>query len=98
MVGGRGLLLCLLVYIAKVDAVNFKEIEKTISKYLECKRSPGLAVSVVKNGRIVMAEGFGVKSLYSTEAVTNKTLFGILSLTKSFTSTLIVKLLQRHQR
>lgn len=90
MFGRNCLLFCLLVFITEGDATNFKELEKVIKQYLKCKNSPGLALSVVKNGHIVMSNGFGVKRFYSSEAVTNKTLFGISSVTKGFTSILIV--------
>lgn len=48
---------------------------------------PGAAVTVVKDGQIVMAEGFGWRDVEGQLPVTSSTLFGIGSSTKAFTAT-----------
>jgi CubicO group peptidase (beta-lactamase class C family) len=48
---------------------------------------PGLSVAIVKDGQVVLAEGFGVRKLGSGEPVDARTLFGIASNTKVFTAT-----------
>jgi len=47
---------------------------------------PGIAVAIVHEGRLVMAKGYGVGRLDTGEPVTPKTLFGVASNTKAFTS------------
>ena len=47
---------------------------------------PGLAVAVVKDGQVVLAKGYGVRSLAPQEPVDANTLFGITSCTKAFTA------------
>ena len=47
---------------------------------------PGLAVAVVKDGRVVLAKGYGVKRQGGPAAVDGDTLFAIASNTKAFTS------------
>jgi CubicO group peptidase (beta-lactamase class C family) len=47
---------------------------------------PGIAVGIVKDGKPVFAKGYGVRQLGSAEPVTPRTLFGIASNTKAFTS------------
>jgi len=47
---------------------------------------PGIAVAVVKDGRVVYSKGFGVRKLGEAAPVTENTLFGIASNTKAFTS------------
>src|SRR4051812_39710781 len=47
---------------------------------------PGLALAVVKDGRVVMSRGYGVKRLGGTEPVDARTLFAIASNTKAFTA------------
>ena len=48
---------------------------------------PGLALTIVKDGQVVVARGFGVKKLGEPAAVDAHTLFGIASNTKLFTAT-----------
>jgi CubicO group peptidase (beta-lactamase class C family) len=48
---------------------------------------PGMAVAVVKDGRVVLAKGYGVRKLGEPAPVDSQTLFGIASNTKAFTAT-----------
>jgi CubicO group peptidase (beta-lactamase class C family) len=48
---------------------------------------PGMAVAVVKDGRVVLAKGYGVRRLGEPAPVDAQTLFGIASNTKAFTAT-----------
>jgi CubicO group peptidase (beta-lactamase class C family) len=47
---------------------------------------PGVAVAVVKDGRVVLAKGYGVRRTGGPAAVDGDTLFAIASNTKAFTS------------
>ena len=53
---------------------------------------PGAAVTVVQNGAVVNAQGFGVRELGGTAPVTPDTLMMIGSITKSMTSTMAATL------
>ena len=57
-------------------------IENLISKW----RIPGLAIGVVRDGKIIYNHGFGYRDLEKKLPVTTKTVFGIGSISKSFTS------------
>ncbi len=48
---------------------------------------PGLAVAIVKDGRVVLARGYGVRRMGKPERVDAHTRFGIASNTKLFTAT-----------
>ena len=54
--------------------------------------TPGAAVAVVKDGRIVLARGYGVRRLGETAAVDAHTLFQIASNTKAFTTAALAML------
>ena len=56
-------------------------------------KNPGLTVSVVKDGKVMFAKGYGVADLSTGRKVTNNTLFGVASMSKAFAATLMVKLL-----
>lgn len=47
---------------------------------------PGLAVSVVKDGKVVFAKGYGVRKVGESAPVDEHTLFSIGSISKSFTA------------
>jgi CubicO group peptidase (beta-lactamase class C family) len=47
---------------------------------------PGLAVTVVKDGKVVHSKGYGVRKVGGTEPVDEHTLFAIGSISKSFTA------------
>ena len=47
---------------------------------------PGLAIAVVKNGEVILAQGFGMRDVDKKLPVTPKTLFAIGSCTKAFTT------------
>ena len=46
---------------------------------------PGIAVAVVKDGKVVLAKGYGVRKLGDPAPVTAESLFRIASNTKAFT-------------
>ncbi|WP_430389288.1 serine hydrolase [Dyella sp. 20L07] len=47
---------------------------------------PGIAVAIVKDGKVVLEQGFGQRELGKSEPVDARTLFAIASNTKAFTS------------
>ena len=55
---------------------------------------PGLAVTVVKDGQVVVSQGFGVKAVGKPEPVDGNTLFLIASNSKLFTGTAISQLVE----
>ena len=55
---------------------------------------PGAAVAIVKDGRLVLAKGYGVRRLGQPERVDADTRFGIASNTKLFTATAIALLVE----
>ena len=47
---------------------------------------PGIAIAIVKNGEVILAEGFGMRDVAGKLPVTRDTLFAIGSCTKAFTT------------
>ncbi|MEO8621668.1 MAG: serine hydrolase [bacterium] len=56
---------------------------------------PGVAVAIVKDGKVVVAKGYGVRALGKPERVDAETRFGIASNTKVFTATAIAMLVEQ---
>jgi CubicO group peptidase (beta-lactamase class C family) len=55
---------------------------------------PGLAVGIVKDGKLVHAKGYGVRDLSKGSKVTPDTLFAIGSCSKAFTATAVAMLVE----
>ena len=55
---------------------------------------PGIAVAIVKDGKVVLARGYGVRRLGQPERVDASTRFGIASNTKLFTATALALLVE----
>ena len=54
--------------------------------FFEAEGVPGGAVVIVQGDEVVLAEGFGVRNVAGHKAATPDTIFGVASLTKSFTA------------
>ena len=57
-----------------------------IHEMMEHWGTPGVAVALVRDGELVLAEGFGVRDREQQTPVTNDTVFAIASATKAFTT------------
>lgn len=55
----------------------------------------GLSVAVVKDGKIIYAKSFGLKDLENEIPLKNQDIFRIASISKSFTSTSLMQLVQK---
>lgn len=64
-------------------------LEIYINRALQDWNIPGVAVSIVKDGKLVLAKGFGKQSIVRNDKVDENTLFMIGSNTKAFTATLL---------
>lgn len=67
-------------------------LEEHTQKIMETKKIPGAAIAISKNGEIIFQKGFGFSNIESKEEVTPETIFGIASVTKSFTAMAILML------
>src|SRR5258708_8828775 len=68
------------------------DLDSYVARVLKTFEVPGLAVAIVKDGRVVLAKGYGVRKLGETTPVDENTLFGIGSNTKAFTSAALATL------
>jgi CubicO group peptidase (beta-lactamase class C family) len=63
-----------------------KDFDSFVNKALKDWEVPGLAIAIVKDDAVVLAKGYGVRTLGKTAPVDAKTRFAIGSVTKSFTA------------
>ncbi|GLU52060.1 serine hydrolase [Dyadobacter frigoris] len=84
------LLLISLIFCSYLNAtaqpVTSKQIDELVEKTLTAFDVPGIAVAVVKDGKVIHSKGYGVRSLKTKEKVDENTLFGIASNSKAFTA------------
>ncbi|MBI1753560.1 MAG: serine hydrolase [Acidobacteria bacterium] len=78
----------LLVCLALPAAAQIPQatLDQVVEKARSAFHVPGLAVAVVKDGKVTVSKGYGVMKEGGREAVTPQTLFGIASNTKVFTA------------
>ncbi len=65
-----------------------------VRRVMQAFTVPGLSVAIVKDGKVVLAKGYGVRRLGDPEPVDERTRFGIASNTKLFTATALALLVE----
>ena len=63
------------------------DLDAYVQGVLRTFEVPGVAVTIVKDGRAIVSKGYGVRKLGDPAPVDARTLFGIASNTKLFTAT-----------
>jgi CubicO group peptidase (beta-lactamase class C family) len=68
------------------------DLDEYVARTMREFNVPGIAVAVVKDGRVVIAKGFGVREQGKPATVDENTLFGIASNSKAFTAAALAML------
>ncbi len=88
------ILFALVAYATQGQTIDTKV--KEFDAYVESSRKlfhiPGLAITVVKDGKVIFKKGYGVRQLGTTNAVDTQTLFACASTTKAMTATCMAML------
>jgi len=71
---------------SKAQILTAKQIDSVAEQTLRTFNVPGIAVAVIKDGKVVHAKGYGVRSIKTNQKVDEHTLFGVASNTKAFTA------------
>jgi len=72
-------------------------LDKYVNREMQKWQIPGVAVAIVKDGKVIVSKGYGVKDLDKKEKTDENTLFQIASNSKAFTATSLA-LLQYQKR
>ena len=89
-IGGAVLLACATMAHAAETAptpAQLQDLDATVERVRAQFDVPGVAVAVVKDGKVVLERGWGVRELGKPAPVQADTLFAIASNTKAFTAT-----------
>ena len=79
------ILLLVASFNVKSQVITDAQIDSVTELTLKTFDVPGIAVAIVKDGKIIHAKGYGVRSLNTKQKVDENTLFGIASNSKAFT-------------
>jgi CubicO group peptidase (beta-lactamase class C family) len=82
----------LLITVTSFSQITEKQIDEVAENTLKAFNVPGVAVAVVKDGKIIHSKGYGVKSILKKDKVDGNTLFGVASNSKAFTTAAIAML------
>lgn len=84
---------CLLLFAITVFAHNFlsaqitsKEVDALVTNAMEKFKVAGVAVAIVKDGKVIHEKGYGIKSIVTKQPVDEHTNFQIASNSKAFTT------------
>jgi CubicO group peptidase (beta-lactamase class C family) len=69
-----------------VPALAQPNLDATVERVRQTFEVPGIAVAIVKDGKVVLQKGYGVRKLGGTTPVTPQSMFRIASNTKAFTT------------
>lgn len=80
---------------APAAAQDVAAFSATVDSLRQAARIPGLAIAVVRDGRVVLARGYGFADVENRVPVTEHTPFNIASVTKSIAGVVALRLVDR---
>ncbi len=86
------------IQVESLDHSDQEALERLSERLEEYRRQlgiPGLAAGIVRNQRLIWAQGFGLADLEHGIAVTPETPFHLASLTKTFASQILLRLVEQ---
>lgn len=91
----RGLLAVAALSLLLVGShANAQSVNEIVNRQLTQRHIPGMSIAVVKDGKVVTAKGYGVANVELDVPATENTVYQLASITKQFTATAIMMLVQ----
>lgn len=72
--------------LSNAQTLSSEAIDGLVERSMKAFDVPGIAVGVIKDGKVIHSKGYGVRSLNGTQKMDENTLFGIASNSKAFTT------------
>ena len=72
-----------------------KGIDDYVSGVMRKQHIPGVSIAIVKDGKIIEAKGYGLANVELSVPATEKTVYQLASVTKQFTATAIMMLVEQ---
>ena len=76
----------------RLDRARVAELSRFVETAMKNTGVPGVALGLVQDGKVVFADGFGMRELGGNQKVDSSTLFMIASNTKAMTTLMLAKL------
>jgi len=92
---GKNIVLLLLLPITLIANAQPEKAETAIETIMKELSVTGLSVAVVKNHKIIYAKSFGYQNVVQNKPLTNENIFRIASISKSFSATAIMQLVEK---
>jgi CubicO group peptidase (beta-lactamase class C family) len=87
-------ILSLIIQFPIYGQISPKEIDELVEDAMAKFKVAGVAIGIVKDGKIIHAKGYGVKSVDTKKPVDKQTAFAIASNSKAFTTTALAILVE----
>lgn len=71
------------------------QVDQMVMERMSTLNIPGYTLAIIKNGRVVFQKPYGFADLSTRQPVTNQTVFGLASLTKTFTALALLSLVDK---
>lgn len=71
------------------------QVDQMVLGRMSSLNIPGYTLAIIKNGKVVFQKPYGFADLASKQPVTNETVFGLASLTKTFTALALLSLVDK---
>lgn len=82
----------LLIAATSFAQISEQQVDDIVARTMKTFEVPGMAVGIVKDGKVVLAKGYGVNNINTGQKTDANTLFGIASNSKAFTSAALAML------
>src|SRR4051812_23198813 len=76
--------------VAPATAVAPEGVDSYVKRFMARHHVPGVSVAVVKDGKVLLAKGYGVANVELGVPATEETVYQLASVTKTFTATAIM--------
>ncbi len=80
-----------------LDPQRIAQLSRFIEEGQKLTGVPGVALGLIQDGKVIFADGFGIKELGRSEKPDGDTLFMVASNTKALTTLLLAKLVDEHR-
>ena len=80
-----------------LDAQTATKVDTIVTGLMQSALIPGVSIAIERGGSIVYARGYGVRDITTNLPVDANTIFRFGSVTKEFTATLAMKLVEAHK-
>ncbi|RAR75322.1 serine hydrolase [Flavobacterium aciduliphilum] len=76
----------ILVSCGVFSQIKEDQVDAVVNQTMKTFNVPGIAVAIIKDGKVVLSKGYGVLNIKTQQKVDGNTLFGIASNSKAFTA------------